>query len=57
MDYTDLHLFLSKSNTIDDLYSCGLVGLRVPLIFGFQDFMILWAKKQSVNTGVQSYIA
>ena len=40
---TDLYLFLSQRNTVDDIISRSFVRFGVPLVLGFEDCMIFRA--------------
>ena len=41
--FTDLNLFLSKGDTIDNIISCGFVRLGITLVLGFKDCLIFRA--------------
>lgn len=54
--FTDLYLFLSKGDTVDDIDSCSFVRLGVTLVFSFEDCMIFRAAEAiSQQTLFSSY--
>ena len=41
--FTDLYLFLSERDTIDNIISCGFVRLGITLVLSFKDCLIFRA--------------
>ena len=41
--FTDLYLFLSKRDAVDNINSCSFVRLGIPLVLGFEDCLIFRA--------------